>query len=113
MNTLLWNTIRRSRPQVGWRQLALALAFALCPAFAASDSHDMVLPSGLFFWAGLLGLLVGLWAGRVAHTRHTTTRLPTALAATLHALRLICWLIVLLGVGALLAIAAGQALPPL
>ena len=108
MNMLLWNTVRRSRPQVGWRQLALALAFALCPALATTDSK-LALPGGLFFWAGLLGLLVGLWAGRAARSGPLATRPAT----TLHALRLIGWLIVLLGVGALLAIAAGQALPPL
>ena len=117
MSTLFWNTLRRSRPQVGWRQAILALAFALCPALAATDSR-IVLPAGLFFWAGLLGLWLGMRAGRLAIDRRTAARPATAtrpslLRTTLYALRLVCWLIVILGFGALLAIAAGQALPPL
>jgi transglutaminase-like putative cysteine protease len=106
MNTLLWNTARRSRPQIGWRQLTLALAFVLCPALAATDGK-MALPGGLFFWAGLLGVLLGLWAGRAAISQ------PPARHPLRYALRWSGWLIVLLGVSALLAIAAGQALPPL
>jgi len=82
--------------------------FALCPALAATDTK-MALPGGLFFWAGLLGLLIGLSAGRSAISGPPATRRATAL----YVLRLIGWLIVLLGFGALLAIAAGQALPPL
>jgi transglutaminase-like putative cysteine protease len=117
MSTLFWSTVRRSRPQVGWRQATLALAFALCPALAATDSR-MVLPVELFFWAGLLGLWLGMRAGRLAidgqpAARPATVTKPDALRTTLYALHLVCWLIVLLGFGALLAIAAGQALPPL
>jgi transglutaminase-like putative cysteine protease len=86
---------------VGWRQAILALAFVLCTALAATDTK-MPLPGGLFFWAGLLGLLAGLWAGRSAPARGAR-----------YALRLAGWLIVVLGFGALLAVAAGLALPPL
>ncbi|MEP7189849.1 MAG: hypothetical protein ABI901_11725, partial [Roseiflexaceae bacterium] len=102
----MWNTVRRSRPQVGWRQLTLALAFVLCPALAATDGK-MALPGGLFFWAGLLGVLLGLWAGRSAISG------SPAMRPMRYALRWSGWLIVPLGVSALLAIAAGQALPPL
>jgi len=117
MSTLFWSTIRRSRPQVGWRQATLALAFALCPALAATDSR-MVLPTALFFWAGLLGLWLGMRAGQLAiggqmAARPATATTHHALRTTLYALRLACWLIVILGFGAWLAIAAGQALPPL
>src|SRR5689334_14281348 len=65
MGTLFWSTIRRSRPQVGWRQATLAFAFALCPALAATDTR-MELPAGLFFWAGTLGLWLGMRAGQQA-----------------------------------------------
>ncbi len=95
---------------VGWRQAALALAFALCPALAATDSR-MILPTGLFFWAGLLGLWLGMRAGQRA-ARPAIVARPAALRTTLFVLRLVCGLIVLFGVGALLAIAASQALPP-
>jgi transglutaminase-like putative cysteine protease len=107
MGTLIWSTVRRSRPHIGWRQGVLALAFVLCPGLAATDTR-MVLPAGLFFCAGLLGLWLGMRAARPA-----TATTPTFLHATRYALRLVSWLIVILGVGALLAIAAGQALPPL
>jgi transglutaminase-like putative cysteine protease len=113
MSTLIWNTVRRSRPPVGWRQTTLALAFVLCPALAATDSR-MALPAALFFWAGLLGLWLGMRVGRPASNRQpATARPPAALHATRYTLRLICRLIMILGFGALLAIAAGQALPPL
>jgi transglutaminase-like putative cysteine protease len=116
MSTLFWSTVRRSRPQVGWRQATLALAFALCPALAATDSR-MILPAKLFFWAGLLGLWLGMRAGRLSiggqmAARPATATRPDALRSTLYVLRLVCWLIVILGFGAFLAIAAGQALPP-
>jgi hypothetical protein len=109
--------LRRSRPQVGWRQATLALAFVLCPALAATDTR-MVLPAALFFWAGALGLWFGMRAGRSASNRQgaahpAATSGPAALHATFYALRLAYWLIVIIGFGALLAIAAGQALPPL
>jgi transglutaminase-like putative cysteine protease len=78
----------------------------------------MVLPFKLFLWAGLLGLLLGMRAGRLAiggqmTARPATASTPDALRNMLYALRLVCWLIVILGFGALLAIATGQALPPL
>ena len=117
MSTLIWSTVRRSRPRVGWRQGVLALAFALCPGFAATDTR-MVLPAGLFFWAGLLGLWFGMRAARPAASgqkaaRQASATRPAFLRATRLALRLASSLIVILGVGALLTIAAGQALPPL
>jgi transglutaminase-like putative cysteine protease len=103
MSTLLWNTIRRSRPRIGWRQATLALSVALCPAIAATDSR-LVLPAGLFFWAGLIGLWVGLRAGRPAANPATHT--------TIYAIYVTGWLALIFGFAALLAIAAGQALPP-
>lgn len=95
----------------------MALAFVLCPALATTDSR-MMLPGALFVWAGLLGLWLGMRAGwpaisdRTAARPVTATR-PSFLRGTRYALRLVSWLIVILGFGALLAIAAGQALPPL
>jgi transglutaminase-like putative cysteine protease len=64
----------------------------------------MALPAALFFWAGLLGLWLGMQAARPAKVTRP---------AALRTMRLTGRLIVVLGVGALLAIAAGQALPPL
>jgi transglutaminase-like putative cysteine protease len=117
MSTLIWNTVRRSRPRVGWRQGILALALVLCPGLAATDTR-MALPAGLFFWAGLLGLWLGMRAGRPASSapaaaRPEPTTTSSFLHATRYALRWVTWLIVILGIGALLAIAAGRALPPL
>jgi hypothetical protein len=117
MITLFWNMLRRSRPQVGWRQAALALAFALCPGFAATDSR-MALPAALFFWAGLLGLWLGMRVARSPISGPTTARStaagrPAFFHATRYTLGLICWLSVIISFGALLGIAAGQALPPL
>jgi len=65
MSTLLWNAARRVRPRVGWPQAILALGVAICPAIAATDSK-LTLPAGLFFWAGVIGLWLGLRAGRPA-----------------------------------------------
>src|SRR5437868_11691439 len=64
----LW-FIRRFRPRVGWPQTLLALCAALCPAFVAGDSA-LRLPAGLFFWAGLLGLAIGMRGGRPPTTDH-------------------------------------------
>ncbi|HEU5099441.1 MAG TPA: transglutaminaseTgpA domain-containing protein [Roseiflexaceae bacterium] len=124
MITLLWNLLRRSRPTIGWRQALLALALALCPAIAATDSR-LALPAGLFFWSGLLGLLLGLRAGRSTDSLGRPTAAGSAPAnirpsesqhsirSLLSALRLLFWLVLTLGIAALLTIAAGQALPPL
>jgi transglutaminase-like putative cysteine protease len=70
MNALLLYLIRRFRPRIGWFQGLLALAAALCPAFAAADS-PLRLPAGVFWWAGLLGLLVGM---RAPSARRPTLR---------------------------------------
>src|SRR5262249_4490483 len=135
-------------------QALLALGVALCPAIAATDSK-LPLPAGLFFWAGVIGLWLGLRAGRPA-TDHrpfdpstalrgagaqarpfdpstalrgagaqarpfdgaqarqpNTDRSRDVLRSTPEIVRLACWLALVLAFAALLAIAAGQALPPL
>jgi transglutaminase-like putative cysteine protease len=124
MSTLIWNVIRRSRPRIGWPQATLALAAALCPALAASESR-LVLPAWLFFWAGAIGLWLGLRAGRSAIDGRQSRAIarpranPPASGArrfpgiVAYAARLAAWLGLTLGFAALLAIAAGQALPPL
>jgi hypothetical protein len=124
MSTLLWNLLRHSRPRIGWWQATLALAVALCPAIAATDSR-LQLPAGLFFWSGLFGLMLGLRVERSAADRQRTKASSASQKHirqelsqpskrfTFSAFRLIFWLTLTLGVAALLAIAAGQALPPL
>jgi transglutaminase-like putative cysteine protease len=124
MITLLWNLLRRSRPRIGWRQTTLALAITVCPAIAATDSR-LQLPIELFFWSGLFGTLLGLRAGQPADDRNgviaaTATQSTirqhmsqTPNRFTLSASHLLFWLGLVPGVAALLAIAAGKALPPL
>src|SRR5215475_5006295 len=63
MNVLLWKLLRRLRPRIGWVQFLLGLVVVLCTALAASDSK-LNLPANAFFWAGLLGLVLGIWFGR-------------------------------------------------
>src|SRR5262245_3937578 len=122
MSTLIWNSIRRSRPRIGWPQASLAFAAVLCPALAATGSR-LALPVGLFFWAGVIGLWFGLLAGGSASVRR---RLDTAGRPGTHPAappplnppgfasytpRIVGWLALTLAFAALL-IAAGQALPP-
>src|SRR5215208_7031350 len=63
MNTLLVKLLRRLRPRIGWVQFSLGLAVVLCTAFAASGSK-LNLPAEAFFWAGLIGFLLGQWFAR-------------------------------------------------
>ena len=65
MNALFWKFIRRSRPRIGWRQTWLALA-PRSARLSPPSAGKLVLPAGLFFWAGLLGLWLGLRGGRPA-----------------------------------------------
>ena len=118
MDTLIAKLLRRFRPRIGWPLFSLALLAVLCPAFAAGDSK-LDLPSGLFAWAGLIGLPLGLWLGRAP----TDRRPPTidgqhqfrdrALRFTLYALRFALCALLVLAIGALLVVAVGQTLPPL
>jgi transglutaminase-like putative cysteine protease len=127
---VLLRLMHRFRPRIGWRQVLLALCAALCPSFAATDGQ-LELPAGMFFWAGLLGLLIGLRIGRPATSPstlrqaqevpqeglplRTSDRRPEpnhATRMTFYALRFTFWLVVVFGLGALLIIAAAQALPP-
>lgn len=95
MARLLVYIVRRIAPRVGWSLALLSIAAAWSPSIAANEGA-LSLPSGLIFWAGSAGVLIGLRAGR--------TRLPGR--------------VLLLGPVALcvlvfLVVAAGQALPPL
>lgn len=95
MARLLLYIVRRIAPRVGWSLALLSIAAAWSPSIAANEGA-LSLPSGLIFWAGSAGVLIGLRAGR--------TRLPGR--------------VLLLGPVALcvlvfLVVAAGQALPPL
>ncbi len=136
MNTLLLQLLRRFRPRIGWVQFSFGLTVVLCTALAASDSK-LNLPADAFFWAGLIGFLLGQWFGRPT-ADHNSARLATAgsqatgygnrvLTASLNddrsrrayqlrvvsaIIRIIGILIISLGVGALLIIAAAEALPP-
>jgi len=130
MNTLLLRLLRRLRPRIGWVQFALGLAVALCTASAASASK-MNLPVDTFFWAGLLGLVLGLWIGRPAGERRRDSAQPARTGPTANVrlndqaaqrvnmlqiasltVRLIYTLAIIVGLGALLIIAAAQVLPP-
>ncbi|MBK9714760.1 MAG: DUF3488 domain-containing protein [Kouleothrix sp.] len=111
MLTLLEILARRFRPRIGWLLFVPALAAALCPAIAASDSK-MELPVGIFSWAGLLGLPLGLWFGREPSAGDRPPSPRRGLRLALFALRLLLQLAIVLGVGALLLVAAGRALPP-
>jgi transglutaminase-like putative cysteine protease len=138
MNALLWKLLRRLRPRIGWVQFALGLAVVLGTAFAASDSK-MQLPVDAFFWAGLLGLLLGLWIGRPASDRGRNSTQPARAVPTANEygsrapnvrsnhqrsqrvdiLRIASWMIrliyilaIIAGLGALLVVAAAQVLPP-
>jgi transglutaminase-like putative cysteine protease len=100
---------RRTRPHIGWPATLLAFTVVLAPAVAAADS-PLRLPSGIFAWAGLLALLLGL--------RFPTTddRRPTAdhrIRNTQYAIRLAPWLLAALLLGMLLLLGASAALPPL
>jgi len=125
MNTLLWKLLRRLRPRIGWVQFLLGLAVVLCTAFAASDSK-LNLPTNTFFWAGLLGLLLGIWFGRPIGGR---VRDSAQLARTVGLneqpsrpvdiwriaslmLRAIYILAIVLSLGALLIVGAAEVLPP-
>lgn len=103
MDEIVWRLVRRLRPRVGWLQFGLALAAALCPAYAASVSR-LGLPAGSFVWAGLLGLAIGLRLGRPSPRRR---RLPLRTIGFAAAAAL------LLGCGALLVAAAANTLPPI
>jgi len=130
MNTLFLRLLRRLRPRIGWVQFALGLAVALCTASAASASK-MNLPVDTFFWAGLLGLVLGLWIGRPAGERRRDSAQPARTGPTANVrlndqaaqrvnmlqiasltVRLIYTLAIIVGLGALLIIAAAQVLPP-
>jgi transglutaminase-like putative cysteine protease len=130
MDQMILNLIRHLRPRIGWAQTLLAFGVALCPASAASDS-TLRLPADIFFWAGLLGLLLGLRMGRPRTENReprtenreprTENREPTndrrvaaqyAIRNTRYALRFTLYAAIILGFGALLVVAAGEALPP-
>jgi transglutaminase-like putative cysteine protease len=100
MDDWLIAQLRRVRPAVGWPLFAMALAAALCPGMAAAGS-DLALPAGLFAWAGTLGLLLGMGAGRGGPRR--------GWRRAAHGL---LWGLLALGGGGLLLGAVGRALPP-
>jgi transglutaminase-like putative cysteine protease len=79
MEHLVLPLARRYLLRIGWPQALLALAAALCPAFASASS-PLNLPFDPFFWAGLLGLLVGM-----SSTRSPTTDRPFDPSASLRA----------------------------
>ena len=95
MEGLLYLIIRRFRPRVGWLLAVLAISAALCPAIAAGEGA-LALPAGLLFWAGFVGMLLGLRAGRATRPVRVLLFGPLAL----------CFL-------AFLVVAGGRALPPL
>jgi transglutaminase-like putative cysteine protease len=63
MESLFRWLLRRLRPRVGWLLAGLALGAALCPALAAAES-PLRLPARVVFWAGLIGLLLGMRSAR-------------------------------------------------
>jgi transglutaminase-like putative cysteine protease len=102
MDDILWRLTQRLRPRIGWPQALLALAAVLCPAFAAADSA-LTLPVGIFFWAGAVGLAVGMRGGRRATSEQPRAALP---------LRSVLWLLAVgVGLGAVFIMAVGDALP--
>lgn len=107
MEEILWRLILRMRPRVGWPQALLALLAASCPAFAAADSA-LQLPIGGFFWAGVVGVGVGMRGGRAADDPATISR---RLFILRRSARAALWLIVLAGGSALLVLSVAGALP--
>jgi transglutaminase-like putative cysteine protease len=90
---LLRYLLIRFAPRVGWPLALLALAAAWSPSLAASSS-TLALSESIVFWAGLGGVLLGLRAGRGG----ALARAALGVSAV--------------GLGALLVIAGGRALPP-
>lgn len=112
MAALSWQRIRHFQPGVGWPQAILALLVVLCPALAAMES-DLRLPTGVFFWAGLLGLIVGGDSGLHALQQpEQNTHTPKPYAQHIARLRRIIHAFVWVAIGALIVAAAGAALPP-
>jgi transglutaminase-like putative cysteine protease len=109
--------IQRLRPRIGWRQAVLAFAVAFCPAITATDSR-LDLPATGFFWAGFLGLLLGLRIGRTtdvaeqvaANQAGDRSRLPRQ--GMSYAFSVAFGLAIVLGFAALLVVAIAAALPP-
>src|SRR5262245_4365710 len=126
MNVLLWKLLRRLRPRIGWVQFLLGLAVVLCTALAASGSK-LNLPADAFFWAGLLGLVLGIWLGRpIGGRRRDSAQLAPTIGLNEQPsrrvdiwriafliLRAISILAIILGFGALLIVAAAEVLPPI
>ena len=106
--------LRRPRPRIGWPLLVLALATVLSPAMAATDG-PLKLPAATFGWAGLLGLLVGLGWPRTADGRSNERpdEPRTKNKPRQYATRNILWLLVAVGLGALLLLGLLGTLPPL
>jgi hypothetical protein len=86
---------RRLTPRVGWPIALLVIGAAACPSIAATDG-GLPLPAELLFWAGVVGVILGL---RAARARRSTQLLLFGPAALL--------------LGGLFVIAGGRALPPL
>jgi len=104
MDDILWRLIQRLRPRIGWPQALLALVAAICPAFAAADSA-IALPSGVFFWAGVVGLVVGMRGGQ-----RTADEQPRSVRTIMRA---VLWVLAVgIGLGAIFILAVGNALPP-
>jgi transglutaminase-like putative cysteine protease len=124
MEMLIVKLLQRFRPRIGWWLFTLAFVAALCPSVAAGDS-ELTLPAGLFAYAALLGLPLGLRFGRTKRQEsRTKSREPRSApphqSSTRRGIHLLAfvvrWLVralVVAGMGALLIIAAGRALPPL
>jgi transglutaminase-like putative cysteine protease len=137
METLVRYLIRRLRPWFGWPQALLALAAVSSPALAAAES-SLKLPQQSFFWAGVLGFLLGVRGPTYPPTtndqRPTTNDKETrrqgdsdhASRFTHHASRIAhrapgntrsavyfaLWLLVACLGGVLLVVALSDALPP-
>jgi transglutaminase-like putative cysteine protease len=103
MTAIAQSFVRRVRPRAGWAVALLALVAAGAPAVAAAES-SLRLPAGVLWWAGALGLLVGMGLNPLALGPSPAGRGEPVLQALI--------LASLLVIGAVFVLHAAQTLPP-